>query len=52
MPSHYSFERTMKLWRKLFFHLLDLVGVNAQMLHNKSSEKNMSLEIFYEKFAR
>jgi hypothetical protein len=24
--------------------------VNAQILHNKSSKKNTSLEIFYEKF--
>jgi hypothetical protein len=52
MLSHYSFERTTKLWRKLFVHLLDLVVVSAQMLHNKSSEKNTSLEIFYEKFAQ
>jgi hypothetical protein len=49
MLSHYSFEIKTKLWRKLFFHLLDLVMVNAQILHNKSSKKNMSLEIFYEK---
>jgi hypothetical protein len=25
--------------------------VSAQILHNKSSKKNMSLEIFYEKVA-
>jgi hypothetical protein len=52
MLSHYSFERKTKLWRKLFFHLLDLVVANAQMLHNRSSKKNTSLEIFYEKVAR
>jgi hypothetical protein len=52
MLSHYSFERkTIKLWRKLFFHLFDLVVVNAHVLHNKSSKKNRSLEIFYEKVA-
>jgi hypothetical protein len=28
---------------------LDLVVVNAQILHNKSSKKNTSLDIFYEK---
>jgi hypothetical protein len=39
----------MKLWQKLFFHLLDLVVVNAHILHNKSSKNNMWLEIFYEK---
>jgi hypothetical protein len=25
--------------------------VNAQIVHNKSSKKNTSLEIYYEKFA-
>jgi hypothetical protein len=52
MLSHYSFERKTKLWRKLFFHLLDLVVVNTQKLHNKSNKKNTSLEICYENVAR
>jgi hypothetical protein len=51
MLSHYSFERKTRLRRKLFFHLLDLVVVSAEILHNKSSNKNTSLEIFFEKFA-
>jgi hypothetical protein len=46
MLPHYSLERCTKLWRKLFVHLLDLVVVNAQIMHNKSSKKNTSLEIF------
>jgi hypothetical protein len=50
MVSHYSFERKTKLWRKLFFHLFDLVMVSVQILHNRSSKKNISLEILYEKF--
>jgi hypothetical protein len=52
MLSHYSLERKTKLWRKLFSHLLDLVVVNAQILHNKSNKKNTLLEIFYEKVAK
>jgi len=52
MLSHYLFERTtIKWWKKLFFHLFNLVAVvvvNAHILHNKTSKK-MSLEIFYEK---
>jgi hypothetical protein len=40
------------LWNKLFFHLFDLAVVNAHILHNKSSWKNMSLEIFHEKVAQ
>jgi hypothetical protein len=47
--SHYSFERKTKLRKKLFFRLFDLVMVNAQILHDKWSKKNTSLEIFYEK---
>jgi hypothetical protein len=35
MLSHYSSERKTKLWRKLFFHVFDLVVVNAQIMHNK-----------------
>jgi len=52
MLSYYSFERkTIKWWKKLFFHLFDLVVVSAHILHNKTSKKKMSLEIFYKKFA-
>jgi hypothetical protein len=52
MLSHYSFERKkIKWWKKLFFRLYDLVVVNAHILHNKTSKKKMSLEIFYEKVA-
>ena len=40
MLSYYSFERkTIKCWKKLFFHLFDLVVVNAHILHNKTSKK-------------
>jgi len=52
MLSYYSFERkTIKWWKKLIFHLFDLVIVNAHILHNKTSKKKMSLEVFYEKVA-
>ena len=50
MLSYYSFERkTIKWWKKLFFRLFDLVLFNAHILHNKTSNKKMLLEIFYEK---
>jgi len=52
MLSYYSFERkTIKWWKKHFFRLFDLVVVNAHILHNKTSKKKISLEIFYEKVA-
>ena len=51
MLSHYSFERKTKLWKKFFFHLFDLVVVNAQILHNKSSKKITSPKSFYVKVA-
>jgi hypothetical protein len=53
MLSYYIFARkTVKWWKKLFFHLFDLAAVNAHILHNKSSKEKMSLEIFYEKVAK
>jgi hypothetical protein len=39
MLSYYSFSRTTKWWRKLFFHLFDLVMVTAHILHNKSNKE-------------
>jgi hypothetical protein len=48
--SCYTFARkTVKWWKKLFFHLSDLAAVNAHILHNKSSKEKTSLKIFYEK---
>jgi len=35
-----------------FFHLFDLVVVNAHIVHNKISKKKMSLDIFYEKVGK
>ena len=53
MLSYYSFERkTIKWWKKLFFRPFDLAVVNAHILHTKTSNKKMSLEIFYEKIAK
>jgi hypothetical protein len=50
MLSYYTFAcKTVKWWKKLFFHLFDLEAVNAHILHDKSSKEKMSLEIFYEK---
>jgi hypothetical protein len=50
---YYSFSRkTIKWWKKLFFHLFDLAVVNAHILHRKSNKKKMLPEMFYEKFAK
>jgi hypothetical protein len=41
MLLYYSFERkTIKWWKKLFFHLFDLAIVNAHILHTKTNKKN------------
>jgi hypothetical protein len=39
MLSHYTFERKTKLWRKCFFHLLDLVVVNAHIFITNQARK-------------
>jgi hypothetical protein len=52
MLSYYSFERkTIKWWKRVFFHLFDLAIVNAHILHTKTNKKKLPLEIFYEKVA-
>jgi hypothetical protein len=52
MLSYYLFARkTIKWWKKLFFHLFDLAVVNAHILHTKTNKKKIKLEIFYEKVA-
>jgi hypothetical protein len=38
MLSHYSFERKTKFWRKLSFHPLDLIVVNASCITNQARE--------------
>jgi len=40
MLANNSFEnKTTKWWKKLPFHLFDLVVVNAHIFHNKTSKK-------------
>jgi hypothetical protein len=52
MLSYYTFAtKTVKWWKKLFFHLFNLAVVNAHILHNKSIKEKMSLENFNEKVA-
>jgi hypothetical protein len=38
MLAYYSFEMMIKWWKKLSFHLFDLVVVNAHILHNKQEK--------------
>jgi hypothetical protein len=53
MLSYYTFARkTVKWWKKLFFHLFTLAAVNAHILRNKSSKEKMLLQIFYKKVAK
>jgi hypothetical protein len=53
MLSCYSSERkTINGGRNFFFHLFNLIVVNAHILYNKTNKKKMLLEIFYEKVAK
>jgi hypothetical protein len=52
MLSYYTFARKrVKWWKKRLLQLFDLAAVNAHILHNKSSKREMSLASFYEKVA-
>jgi maltodextrin utilization protein YvdJ len=52
MLSYYSFQRkSVKWWKKLFFHLFDLALVNAHILHRKKCTKKFRLHKFVEKVA-
>jgi hypothetical protein len=47
---HYSSEKkTIKWWKKLSFHLFDLLVVNHTSCITEQARKKMSLGIFHEK---
>lgn len=46
MLSYYSFQRkSVKWWKKLFFHLFDLTLVNAHIIHRKKSRPAEKLRL-------
>jgi hypothetical protein len=50
--SYYWFQRkSVKWWKKLFFHLFDLVLVNAHILHRMRTKQKFGLYNFLEKVA-
>ncbi|KAJ4427097.1 hypothetical protein ANN_24712 [Periplaneta americana] len=52
MLSYYSFQRkSLKWWKRLFFHLFDLALVNAHILHHKKCVKKLTLHKFIAKVA-
>jgi maltodextrin utilization protein YvdJ len=52
MLLYYSFQRkSVKWWKKLFFHLFSLALVNAHILHWKKCTKKFRLHKFIEKVA-
>jgi hypothetical protein len=53
MLSYYSCERkTIKWWKKLFFHSFDLAIVNAHILHQKRKRKNFCWKFSMKKFLK
>ena len=49
LMSYYSFlHRSVKLWRKLFVHMLNMLMLNAFILHNKFATKKITHERFRE----
>lgn len=52
MMSYYAFRRkSVKWWKKLFFHFFDLALVNAHILHKKQATEKYRLCIFIQKVA-
>ena len=49
MTSYCMLHRTLKWWRKLFFHLFSLVLNNAYILHTKFGIKPIAHDTFLEK---
>jgi hypothetical protein len=50
--AYYSFQRkSVKWWKKLFFHLYDLDLLNAHILHRMKCKENFWLNKFMEKVA-
>jgi hypothetical protein len=50
--AYYSFQRkSVKWWKKLFFHLFGLALVNAYILHRMKCKENFRLYNFKEKVA-
>ncbi|UYV70445.1 PGBD5 [Cordylochernes scorpioides] len=49
MMAYYSFSRkTLKWWKKIFFHLFSLCFVNGNIIYNKANpDKKISLKDFY-----
>jgi hypothetical protein len=45
-------RKTVKWWKKLYFHVFNLAVVNAHILDNKSGKEKLSLKIFYAKVAK
>jgi hypothetical protein len=50
--TYYSFQKkSVKWWKKLFFHLFDRALVNVQILHRMKCKENFRLYRFMEKVA-
>ena len=50
--SYYAFRRkSVKWWKKLFFHFFDLALVNAHILHKKQATEKYRLYIFIQRVA-
>ena len=51
MSFHLCLRKSMKWWRKLFFHLLNMIILNSYLLNKKFGKKNLSKDEFIEYIA-
>lgn len=51
MAFHMSLQKSMKWWRKIFFHLLNMILLNAYILNNKYGKQKLTHEEYMEYIA-
>ena len=51
MAFHMSLRKSMKWWRKVFFHILNMILLNAYILNNKYGKQKLSHDEYMEYIA-
>ena len=52
MAFHMSMRKSMKWWRKLFFHIMNMILLNAYILNTKFGNTKLSHEEYMDNIAK